>query len=332
MSPASAAGVLASLSPPSALTVLSHRLTVRLAAAPGGASGEHRHPSTAGNPSGAHASKQHSDGGQISDANVSFSPAPTRCCGCLVAQSCLILRPHGLQPARLPSPWDSPGKNTGVGCCFLLWEIFRTQGSNPCLLHWQVGSPDSNVCGQRLTVPPKPPPPDVSSGSHQCAWLAGAHRFLGCDSCILRSGPGLDLGPHRGPCRVGDIPSPVPGLSVISRGCWVPVSVCGWELSLLNEGNSGLSGESSPSASGLRPWLLLGGFSSFPTPAPPHPACRPGGRETRQLSHLAGKFTVLPEKACPGPLQSRTALEAGTINSAHYFLRASHPINNSFGW
>ena len=25
----------------------------------------------------------------------------------------------GLQPARLLCPWDSPGKNTGVGCCAL---------------------------------------------------------------------------------------------------------------------------------------------------------------------------------------------------------------------
>ena len=29
-------------------------------------------------------------------------------------------RPHGLQPTRLLCPWDSPGKNTGVGCHFLL--------------------------------------------------------------------------------------------------------------------------------------------------------------------------------------------------------------------
>ena len=28
--------------------------------------------------------------------------------------------PHGRQPTRLPCPWDSPGKNTGVGCHFLL--------------------------------------------------------------------------------------------------------------------------------------------------------------------------------------------------------------------
>ena len=50
-------------------------------------------------------------------------------------------------------PWDFPGKNTGVGCHFLLQGIFQTQGSNPCLLHWQVnsfplshhGSPESAI-------------------------------------------------------------------------------------------------------------------------------------------------------------------------------------------
>ena len=35
-------------------------------------------------------------------------------------KSCPTLRPHRQQPARLPRPWDSPGKNTGVGCHFLL--------------------------------------------------------------------------------------------------------------------------------------------------------------------------------------------------------------------
>ena len=30
------------------------------------------------------------------------------------------VRPNGRQPTRLPRPWDSPGKNTGVGCHFLL--------------------------------------------------------------------------------------------------------------------------------------------------------------------------------------------------------------------
>ena len=31
-----------------------------------------------------------------------------------------LMRPNGRQPTRLPLPWDSPGKNTGVGCHFFL--------------------------------------------------------------------------------------------------------------------------------------------------------------------------------------------------------------------
>ena len=44
---------------------------------------------------------------------------------------------------RLLCPWDSPGKNIGVGCHFLLQGIFPTQGSNtclPCLLLWSMDS------------------------------------------------------------------------------------------------------------------------------------------------------------------------------------------------
>ena len=64
-------------------------------------------------------------------------------------QSCLTVQPYGLQPAGLLCPWDSPGKNTGMGCHALLQWIFPTQGLNPrlsCLLHWQAG-----------TLPPPPP-------------------------------------------------------------------------------------------------------------------------------------------------------------------------------
>ena len=63
---------------------------------------------------------------------------------CCAVLSCFSsVRPHGLQSARLLCPWDSPGKNTGVGCDALLQGIFMTQGSNPYLfhlLHWQAGS------------------------------------------------------------------------------------------------------------------------------------------------------------------------------------------------
>ena len=53
----------------------------------------------------------------------------------LVAQSCLTLQLHGLQPTKLLSPWDFPGKDTGMGHHFLLQGIFPTQGSNVGLLH-----------------------------------------------------------------------------------------------------------------------------------------------------------------------------------------------------
>ena len=37
-------------------------------------------------------------------------------------QLCLTVQPHRRQSTRLPRLWDSPGKNTGVGCQFLLQE------------------------------------------------------------------------------------------------------------------------------------------------------------------------------------------------------------------
>ena len=52
-----------------------------------------------------------------------------------VAQSCPTL--CDLVDCSLPGPWDSPGKNTGVGYHLLLQGIFVTQGSNPGLPHWR---------------------------------------------------------------------------------------------------------------------------------------------------------------------------------------------------
>ena len=49
----------------------------------------------------------------------------------LVAQPCLPLCDS------VVCPWNSPGKNAGVGCHFLLQGIFLTQGSNPHHLHWR---------------------------------------------------------------------------------------------------------------------------------------------------------------------------------------------------
>ena len=59
-------------------------------------------------------------------------------CVCSVAQSCLTVwdpppppNLRRIQPTRLLCPWNFSGKNTGVGCCFLLQGIFLTQGLNP---------------------------------------------------------------------------------------------------------------------------------------------------------------------------------------------------------
>ena len=50
------------------------------------------------------------------------------------------LQPHRLQPTRLLCPWDSPGKNIGMGSHSFLQGIVPTQGSNLPLLHWQADS------------------------------------------------------------------------------------------------------------------------------------------------------------------------------------------------
>ena len=61
---------------------------------------------------------------------------------CMHAQPCPTLC-DPMDCTRLLCPWDFPGRNAGVGCCFLIWGIFSTQRLNLCLLyplHWQVDS------------------------------------------------------------------------------------------------------------------------------------------------------------------------------------------------
>ena len=65
------------------------------------------------------------------------------------------LHPCGLQPARLLCPWDSSGKNTGVGCPALLQRVFLIEGSIPHLLHlllWQVFFATSTIWEDHITV------------------------------------------------------------------------------------------------------------------------------------------------------------------------------------
>ena len=59
---------------------------------------------------------------------------------------------------RLLCPWDFPGKNTGVGCCFLLQGVFPTRGSNLGLLHcrqvlYHLNQFMPSSCPSNLTAP-----------------------------------------------------------------------------------------------------------------------------------------------------------------------------------
>ena len=61
-------------------------------------------------------------------------------CAQLLSHAWLFATPWTIAH-QAPCPWDFPGKNTGVGCHFLLQGIFLTQGSNLHLLHlvpWQA--------------------------------------------------------------------------------------------------------------------------------------------------------------------------------------------------
>ena len=55
--------------------------------------------------------------------------------GGLVSKSCPTLATLWTAARQAPLSVDSPGKNTGVGCHFLLQGIFPTQESNPGFLH-----------------------------------------------------------------------------------------------------------------------------------------------------------------------------------------------------
>ena len=54
--------------------------------------------------------------------SISSQPCPARSKNPAAVSSVVSdsVQPHRWQPTRLPRPWDSPGKNTGVGCHFLL--------------------------------------------------------------------------------------------------------------------------------------------------------------------------------------------------------------------
>ena len=109
------------------------------------------------------------------------------------------LQPHGLQPAGLLYPWDSPSQNTGVGCHSLLQGIFPTQGPNPHLLHWQTGSSPRSPLGSpslhqhvclvsvhhlHLSLAPVN---HLSVRVHTCTYVSSPCLFSSCHLCVNKS-------------------------------------------------------------------------------------------------------------------------------------------------
>ena len=79
----------------------------------------------------------------LEDSKYQFTVYKTACAVSAPSVLSDYLQPHGMGPDRLLCPWNFPGKNTKVGCHFLLQGIFLTQGWNLyllCLLHWQEES------------------------------------------------------------------------------------------------------------------------------------------------------------------------------------------------
>ena len=105
------------------------------------------------------------DSGEESPSCVSVSllPSPPHPCrlACAALSRSVVsdsLQPLGLQPARLLCPWDSPGKNTGVGCHALLQGIVPSQGSKPGLLHCRQVLCHLSTRAGRQTGLPSPNP------------------------------------------------------------------------------------------------------------------------------------------------------------------------------
>ena len=75
-------------------------------------------------------------------------------CVCVCVSRSVVsnsLRPHGLEPTRLLWPWDSPGKNTGVGCHFLLVTL-----NNLPKVHIVMGFPGSSAGKESTCIPGDP--------------------------------------------------------------------------------------------------------------------------------------------------------------------------------
>ena len=92
---------------------------------------------------------------------------------------------HRRQPTKLPGPWDSPGKNTGVGCHFLLQSMKVKSESEVAQSYPTLSDPmDSSLPGSSISGIFQAKSTGV--GCHcllpKCFSL---HQNLFCSSCLF---------------------------------------------------------------------------------------------------------------------------------------------------
>ena len=124
------------------------------------------------------------------------------------------LWPFGLQPTRLLCPWDFLGKNTGVGCDFLLQGIFPTQGSNHlllCLLHcrqflYPLSHQESPLTSIRTSILCMANKNQISLSTY-IQNPGSKHVSVGAQSWLWKETSGLDVlvGPGRLTCHYFDL-------------------------------------------------------------------------------------------------------------------------------
>ena len=101
------------------------------------------------------------------------------CCCQVASVVSNSVKPHRRRPTRLPHPWDSPGKNTGLGCHFLL-QCMKGKSENEVAQSCPTLHP--MVCS--LQAPP-------SMGFSRQEYWSGVDFYLECpknDYWIDRNG------------------------------------------------------------------------------------------------------------------------------------------------
>ena len=148
------------------------------------------------------------------------------------------VRPHRRKPTRLPCPWDSPGKNTGVGCHFLL-QCMKVKSEREVAQSCPTLS-DPMDCS--LLQKPLNAPHRSSTALGQChlglthLFPMGHHTFA-----LLRLFPGFPGGSDgkESVCNVGDL-GLIPGLGRSWKKILLPLeegmathsSILAWRITM----------------------------------------------------------------------------------------------------